>query len=186
MKYQDNELFDLFNPFIADVPGFPKEGIIFKDITPILHNADIYHKAIDAFIEIAKELEFDKILAADARGFLFGAPLAYALNKGLVIARKPGKLPRPGVEATYQLEYGSNSLLVSEESIHPGEKILIIDDLLATGGSANAMAELVKKCKATPIACIFFVELCLLKGREKILKENNIDSYSLVKYIDVL
>ena len=186
MKYQNNELFEYFDSIIADVPNFPKDGIIFKDITPILHDKESFKKAIDAFIDMAKEFDFDKVLAADARGFLFGSPVAYALNKGLAIARKPGKLPRPGKSCSYDLEYGSNTLLVSEGAINPGEKVLVIDDLLATGGSAYAMCDLIKQSGATPVACLFLVELCLLKGKENILNKCGVNSYSIVKYIDVM
>ena len=186
MKYQNNELFEYFDSIIADVPDFPKAGIIFKDITPVLEDKGAFKKAVDAFIDMAKEFDFDKVLAADARGFLFGAPVAYALNKGLSVARKPGKLPRPGKSCSYDLEYGSNTLLISEGSIKPGEKVLVIDDLLATGGSAYAMCDLVKQSNATPVACLFLVELCLLKGTENIKNKVGVDSYSLVKYIDVM
>lgn len=186
MKYQDNELFEYFDSIIADVPDFPKPGIIFKDVTPVLHDKDAFKKAIDAFIEMAKDFKFDKVLAADARGFLFGAPVAYALNKGLVVARKPGKLPRPGKQCSYDLEYGTNTMIISEGAINPGERILVIDDLLATGGSAYAMCNLVKQSEATPVACLFLVELCLLKGKENIKEKEGVESYSLVKYIDVM
>ena len=186
MKYQNNELFDYFDRYIADVPDFPKEGIIFKDITPILHDKEVFKKVIDTFIEIAKELDFDKVLAADARGFIFGAPVAYAMNKGLVIARKPGKLPRPGKSCSYDLEYGSNTLLISEGAINPGEKVLVIDDLLATGGSAYAMVDLIDQSGGTAVACLFLVELCLLKGAEYVKNKKGVPSYSLVKFIDVM
>lgn len=186
MKYQNNELFEYFDSIIADVPGFPKEGIIFKDITPILHDKEAFKKSIDAFIDMAKEFEFDKVLAADARGFLFGAPVAYALNKALAISRKPGKLPRPGNSCSYDLEYGTNTMTISEGAIEPGEKVLIIDDLLATGGSAYAMCDLVKQSGGTPVGCLFLIELCLLKGREYIKEKSGVETYSLVKYIDVM
>lgn len=186
MKYQDNELFDYYNNIIADVPDFPKPGIIFKDVTPVLHDKEAFRNVINCFVEMAKDLEFDKVIAADARGFVFGAPVAYAMNKGLVIARKPGKLPRPGIKCEYELEYGKNVLLISEDAIKPGEKVLVIDDLLATGGSAYAMCDLVIQSGATPVACFFLVELCLLKGREFIKKKSGVESYSLVKYIDVM
>ena len=186
MKYQNNELFEYFNSIIADVPDFPKPGIIFKDVTPILHDKDAFKKAIDSLVDIAKEFEFDKVLAADARGFLFGAPVAYALNKGMAVARKPGKLPRPGKKCSYELEYGTNTMIISVDAINPGERVLVIDDLLATGGSAYAMCDLVKQSDATPVACLFIVELCLLKGGENIEKKTGVKSYSLVKYIDVM
>ena len=186
MKYQNNELFEYFDSIIADVPDFPKAGIIFKDITPVLENKEAFKKAIDAYIDIAKEFEFDKVLAADARGFIFGAPIAYSLNKGLVVARKPGKLPRPGKSCSYDLEYGSNTLLISEGAINPGEKVLVIDDLLATGGSAYAMCDLVTQSGGKPVACVFLVELCLLNGAEHIEQKTGVKSYSLVKYIDVM
>ena len=171
-----------FKSHIATIPNFPKEGIMFRDITPTLENGVVFKDCIDSLAEIAKNYDFNKIICADARGFIFGAALAYKLGKGIICARKPGKLPRPGFEYSYTLEYGKNTMLISEQSFEENEKVLIVDDLLATGGSAMAMVELVKKSKAIPVAAMFYIELPDLKGRELIKKAADIDIHSLVRF----
>ena len=171
-----------FKKYIATIEDFPKKGIMFRDVTPTLENEEAFKNCIDSLGELASKYEFDKIVCADARGFLFGAPLAYSLNKGLVIARKPGKLPRPGVSYSYTLEYGENTMVISQGSIKEGDRLLIVDDLLATGGSAIAMIEMAKQEKAIPIAAIFYIELPDLKGSEAIKKAMNIPVESLVMF----
>ena len=171
-----------FKKYIATIPNFPKEGIMFRDVTPTLENPEAFRESIDAFAEISSQYDFNKIICADARGFLFGAALAYKLHKGLVVARKPGKLPRPGFEYSYTLEYGENTLIISADSIKENDKVLVLDDLLATGGSAIAMIELVKKSKATPVAALFYIELPDLNGEKAIKKAKNIPVHSLVKF----
>ena len=171
-----------FKQYIATIPNFPKEGIMFRDVLPTLENNIVFKDCIDSLAEIVEKYDFNKIICADARGFLFGSALAYKLNKGLVAARKPGKLPRPGSEASYTLEYGKNSLLISEGSILKNDKVLVVDDLLATGGSAAAMIELVKMSGATPVAAVFYIELPDLNGRETIKKASDIPVHSLVEY----
>ena len=171
-----------FKNYIATIPDFPKEGIMFRDITPTLENGPVFRDCIDALSELASKYDFDKIICADARGFLLGAPLAYKLNKGLVIARKPNKLPRPGFDYSYTLEYGKNTLLISEDSLKENDKVLVVDDLLATGGSALSMIELVKMSKAIPVSAIFYIELPDLNGREVIKKAADIDIHSLVNF----
>ncbi len=158
------------NSHIADVPGFPKEGIIFKDITPVFEDPAYANATIEAMLDELHNagIEFDKIVAPESRGFLFGVPLSFKSVRPLVIARKPGKLPRPGVSATYSLEYGTATLVISKDSIKPGERVLVIDDLLATGGSANACCELIEKSGATVAGCCFYIELTPLKGRDAI------------------
>ena len=167
---------------IASIVDFPKKGIIFRDVTKTLEDAEAFHNCIDDMAELAKDFDFNKIICADARGFIFGAALAYKLNKALSVARKPNKLPRPGHSYNYTLEYGENTMLISEDSILPGEKCLIVDDLLATGGSALAMVELVKKSQAVPVASIFYIELPDLHGKEVIKKGCDIPVLSLVKF----
>ena len=173
---------EYFKKFVATIPNFPKEGIMFRDITPTLENAEAFKEAIDSLAFIASQYDFNKIICADARGFLFGSALAYKLNKGLITARKPGKLPRPGLEFSYTLEYGENTLIISEDSLNKNDRVLVLDDLLATGGSAAAMIELVKMAKATPVAAMFYIELPDLNGREVIKKANDIPVHSLVKF----
>ncbi len=155
---------------ICDVPGFPKEGIIFKDITPVFEDPAYAYAVIELMAQELhdKGIEFDKIIAPESRGFLFGVPLSIVTRRPLILARKPGKLPRPGVSASYALEYGEATLVITKDSIKPGEKVVIVDDLLATGGSANACAALAEKSGATVVGCAFYLELTPLKGREKI------------------
>ena len=164
---------------IRDVPDFPKKGIIFKDITTLLQNGPMFKKAIDAMANRYKDKKIDKIVAIEARGFLIGAPLAYKLNIGIVPIRKKGKLPYKTVNATYELEYGTDTLEVHEDAINQGERVLIIDDLLATGGTANATADLVKNLKGDIAGIAFLIELTFLSGIKQ-LKEY--DVFSLIKY----
>lgn len=171
-----------FKKYIATIENFPKKGIMFRDVTPTLEDKEAFKNCIDSLAELANEYEFDKIICADARGFIFGSPLAYKMNKGLVIARKPNKLPRPGINYSYTLEYGENTLVISEGSIKEGDRLLVVDDLLATGGSAVAMIEMAKMAKAIPVAAIFYVELPDLKGSEVIKKAINIPVKSLVEF----
>lgn len=171
-----------FKKHIATIPNFPKEGIMFRDIAPTLENGVVFKDCIDSLAELANQYDFNKIICADARGFIFGAALAYKLAKGLIVARKPGKLPRPGFEYSYTLEYGKNILLISQGSISENDRVLVIDDLLATGGSATAMVELIEMSKATPVAAIFYIELIDLKGRDLIKKASDIPVHSLVQY----
>lgn len=158
--------------YIRSVPGFPKEGIVFKDIIPVFENIDYCQKVIDVMVDELKDnkIEFNKIICPEARGFLFGVPLGLATKAGIVLARKPGKLPLPGTKISYELEYGSEALEISKDSIQPGDKVLIVDDLLATGGSAKALAQIVELSHATVAGILFYVELTPLKGREELNK----------------
>ena len=162
------EVISLADKYIRDVPGFPKPGIIFKDITPVFENPEYCQKTIDVMVEEIKNnnIEFDKIICPEARGFLFGVPLGLALQKPVILARKPGKLPLPGMRIDYQLEYGTESLEISKGALNPGEKVLIVDDLLATGGSAKALSALTENSNASVAGIIFYIELTPLKGRE--------------------
>ena len=171
-----------FKKYVATIPDFPKPGIQFRDISPTLEDKEAFKESIDSLAEICSKYEFDKIICADARGFIFGGAVAYKLNKGMVVARKPGKLPRPGFSYSYTLEYGKNTLLISEGSIKENERVIIIDDLLATGGSASAMIELVKMSKAIPVAALFYIELPNLNGRANMKKVSDIPIYSLVEF----
>ena len=154
--------------YIVDVNDFPKKGIVFKDITPVFENNKAFQKAIDEMASLVEEDDFDKIICADARGFLVGSALAYKLNKGLILARKPGKLPRPGYESHYELEYGSNSLVISVDSIKKGDRLLLTDDLLATGGSAQCMYDLAKGAGGEIVSAVFLVILESLEGETKL------------------
>jgi len=153
---------------IRDVPDFPVEGIIFKDIMPILANTDLFEEAMDIFIDRYKGKGIDKIAAIDARGFLFGSALAYEIGAGVVPIRKKGKLPYETLEESYELEYGTATLAVHVDAIIKGEKILLIDDLLATGGTASASAKLIERLGGELVEICFLVELAFLNGRDQL------------------
>ncbi|MCK4668348.1 adenine phosphoribosyltransferase [Candidatus Dependentiae bacterium] len=161
--------------YIRDVPDFPKEGIIFKDITTLLKDPKAFKDAVDTIAELYKDKGITKVVGIESRGFIFGAPLAYLIGAGFVIVRKPGKLPAETLSESYELEYGTDSIEIHKDAIEPGEKVLIIDDLLATGGTAKATAAVVKKLKGDIIGIAFLIELEFLKGIKK-LEEYNITS----------
>lgn len=163
---------------IRAIEDYPKKGVIFRDITTLLKDKDAFNKAVDEMAEkIDKDV--DKIIGIEARGFIFGAALAYKLNKGFVPVRKPGKLPWDKVSESYELEYGEDSIEIHKDAIEAGEKIVIVDDLLATGGTSKACINLVEKLKGEVSSAIFLVELEDLKGRE-ILSGTRVES--IIKY----
>lgn len=165
--------------YIEDVPDFPKKGIIFKDITPIITDGEAFKYVINEMAKIAKKLKVNKIVGPEARGFIFGCPVANKLKIGFVPVRKPGKLPRETVSIEYDLEYGTNILSIHKDALVESDRVLIIDDLLATGGTTKATVDLVKKLNAKVCGVCCIIELLDLKGKEKI---EDIDVYSLVKY----
>ncbi len=164
---------------IRDIPDFPKKGIIFKDITTLLKDPKRFKQAVDAMYKQYKGKKIDAVVCVEARGFIFGAVLAYKLNAGLVLVRKKGKLPYKTYEVTYSLEYGQDTLAIHQDSVKVNGKVLIVDDVLATGGTISAVCKLLKKCKAKIIGIGFLIELEFLKGRKK-LKGYPINS--LIKY----
>jgi len=151
---------------IREVPDFPKPGVSFKDITPLIENGLAFHAAVDGMARATEDIDFDRVLSAEARGFVFGTALAYRAKKGLVLARKPNKLPRKTISASYELEYGSNALEVHADAITPGTRVLVVDDLLATGGTARAMCRLVENARGVVAGVAFLIELRYLGGRE--------------------
>jgi adenine phosphoribosyltransferase len=153
---------------IRKIPDYPKKGILFYDITPLLGNGKAFQHVIDAMYEQTKELRPTKIVSAEARGFIFGAPLALRFGIGFVPIRKPGKLPYKTVSASYDLEYGSNTLCMHEDALTAEDRALIVDDVLATGGTAQAMAKLVEQQGAAVAGFALLMELDALKGREKL------------------
>lgn len=153
---------------VRDVPDFPKPGILFKDITPILSDPAIFRLAIDGFVEATRPLGADKIVGIDARGFLFGAPVAYALGLGFVPVRKKGKLPYHCESAEYELEYGAAIVEMHTDALRRGERVVLIDDLLATGGTAAAAIRLVEKMGGAVIESQFLIELTFLGGRRNL------------------
>jgi adenine phosphoribosyltransferase len=156
------------NQFIADVPDFPKPGILFKDITPLMSNGPAFQYATEKFVTFAKTQGATMIVGPEARGFIFGCPIASQMGIGFVPVRKPGKLPRETIEQEYALEYGTNVLSMHKDAIQPGEKVLIVDDLLATGGTMKATIDLVERLGGEVVGLAFLIELTFLHGRELI------------------
>lgn len=159
---------DAVKKAIRDVPDFPEKGIIFKDITPVLSDPELFREILEDLAGRYKESRIDKIAAVESRGFIFGSVLAFMLGAGLVPVRKKGKLPAKTIEASYALEYGTATLEIHTDAIAKGERVLIIDDLLATGGTAAATASMVEKLGGEIVEIAFLIELAFLKGREKI------------------
>ncbi len=153
---------------VRNVPDFPKPGILFKDITPLLQDAEAFRQAIDRMADAWAGKKIDVVLGIEARGFLFASALAYKLNAGLVIVRKPGKLPYKTKSVTYALEYGTDSLQIHDDAIRAGQRVLIVDDVLATGGTVKAVTELVRQFNADIAGIAFLSELAFLRGREKL------------------
>jgi adenine phosphoribosyltransferase len=170
--------FDL-RSFVRDIPDFPREGIVFKDITPLLLDPLALDAAVTGLVAYAEPLGVDFVVAAEARGFLLGGALARQLGAGFVPARKPGKLPHDTVSAEYTLEYGINALEVHADALAGGARVLVHDDLLATGGTARALCDLVSELGAEIVGAAFLVELSFLKGRERLAPH---DVYSLIEY----
>lgn len=154
--------------YVRDIQDFPKEGILFKDITPLLNDPIATKKAVTILVESLKGQKIDKVVGAESRGFFFGILLAQELNAGFVPVRKPKKLPYETISASYELEYGTDSLEMHTDAIKKGDRILIHDDVLATGGTAKAVCELVEKLGGEIVQCNFLMELSFLNGREKI------------------
>ena len=161
--------------YIAAIKDFPKEGILFRDMTPLLQDKDAMKYTIDKISEFAKSVGAEVVAGPEARGFIFGTPVAYGLNIGFVPVRKPGKLPRKTIDYNYDLEYGTNTLCMHEDAIKKGQKVIIIDDLLATGGTVEAAIKLIEQLGGEVVGLAFLIELDDLKGREK-LKGYNVMS----------
>lgn len=160
---------------VRDIPDFPQKGILFRDITPILQDPDALNEAIRQICEQLEGLDFDYVLGPESRGFIFGVPVAYAMHKGFIPVRKPGKLPCEVVRTEYELEYGSNVLEMHADALKKGDKVVIVDDLIATGGTSEAICKLVESVGAEVVAMSFVIELCDLNGRE-LLKDYDVKS----------
>ena len=161
--------------YVISIPDFPSPGIIFRDVTSILQDGEGLHLAIDQLLEMVKDVDFDVIVGAESRGFIFGMPLAYNLKKGFVPVRKKGKLPAEVISKEYALEYGTAVIEVHKDAIQPGQKVVIVDDLLATGGTAKAIIEMVESVGAEVVGLAFLIELDFLHGRD-VLEGYNISS----------
>ncbi len=166
---------------IRDIPDFPKPDIIFKDITPVLQDPEGLRACIDTIAARYANLNISAVVGMESRGFIFGAPIAYKLGCGFIPVRKPGKLPYKTLKIDYCLEYGTDSLEIHADSITPGANVLIVDDLLATGGTAAATVELVEQTGGKVVGCAFVVELDFLKGRAPLIAKG-LDVFSLVNY----
>lgn len=164
---------------IRDVPDFPKEGIIFKDITTLTKNAEAFREVIDILAEHYADEEIDVVVAVEARGYIFGAPLAYKLGAGFTPIRKEGKLPAETVQEEYELEYGTDSVEVHRDGIEPAQRVLIVDDLIATGGSAAATARLVERLGGEVVGIAFLIELTFLNGVDKL---RDYDVFTIIQY----
>lgn len=167
--------------FIRDIPDFPIKGIVFKDITTLLKSAKGLKTASDELYELAKDKNITKVVGIESRGFIFGSSLAEKLDAGFVPIRKPGKLPAETLSETYTLEYGEDTIEIHKDSIEPGDKVLLHDDLLATGGTMEASAKLIEKMGGEIVQISFLIELSFLKGREKL---EQYDVHSLIQYAD--
>ncbi len=164
---------------IRDIPDFPVKGVLFRDITSLLKDIDAFNESLERMAEIIKEKKVDKIIGIEARGFIFAAPIAYKLKVPLNLIRKPGKLPAETVSESYKLEYGENTVEIHKDAITKGDKVVICDDLLATGGTAKASAQLVTRLGGEVVSILFLIELTDLKGRDK-LKDYPVDT--ILKY----
>ena len=158
---------DLYK-YVASIPDYPEKGIIFRDILPLMANGEAYKQATDELVDYAKNKNVDMVVGPEARGFIVGCPIARELGVGFAPARKKGKLPRKAISASYTLEYSTATLQMEEDSIKPGQRVLVVDDLLATGGTISATIEMVEKMGGIVVGCAFLIELKDLNGREKI------------------
>jgi adenine phosphoribosyltransferase len=165
--------------YIQDIPDFPKPGIVFKDITPLFLDHEALRYAVDELADYARSREIDYVVSAEARGFVLGAAVAVAADAGFILARKPGKLPREVSSVEYQLEYGVDALEVHSDAVRGGSRVLVHDDLLATGGTAGALCELVEQRGGVVAGCAFVIELAFLSGRERLA---DYDVHSLLSY----
>jgi adenine phosphoribosyltransferase len=175
----NNKDIDSIRKAIRDIPDFPRPGIVFKDITPLLGDGPLFAKTIDVLAERYRDKKIDMVLGIESRGFIVGAALAYKLGAGFCVVRKPGKLPYDTHSASYELEYGTDSLEIHIDAIAQNAQVLIVDDLIATGGTAAATAQLVSKLGGEVVECAFVIELSFLKGRDKLQPYG---VFSLVQY----
>ena len=177
---REDEFMKTVADYIKTIPDFPKPGILFRDVTSVLDDAEGFKLAIDELDKLLDGVDYDIIAGVESRGFLFGAPLAYNNDKPFALVRKKGKLPRETVEESYSLEYGTATIELHKDAIKPGDKVIIIDDLIATGGTVEAAAKLVERLGGEVVKMIFLIELTDLKGREYL---KNYDVASVVQYV---
>ena len=161
--------------YVASIPDYPEKGVLFRDISPLMADGEAYHQATDQIVQFARDKGVEMIVGPEARGFIVGCPVAFELGVGFAPARKKGKLPRETVKAEYSLEYGKSALYMHKDAIKPGQKVVIIDDLIATGGTTEAIIKLIEELGGEVVKIVFLMELKGLKGREK-LKGYNVDA----------
>ncbi len=154
--------------YVRSIPDFPEEGIIFRDVTSVLQDADGLHMAIDMMMDKVKDIDFDVVVGPESRGFIFGVPIAYNLHKPFIPVRKKGKLPCETISVEYELEYGTATIEMHKDAIKPGQKVLIVDDLMATGGTIEAIIKLVNELGGEVVGTVFLMELAGLEGRKKL------------------
>lgn len=172
-------MLDMLKDCIRDVPDFPQVGIVFKDITPLLGDPRAFNRVINILADRYMGQHIDRIVGVEARGFILGAALAYKLNTGLILVRKPGKLPAATLRTTYELEYGADQLEIHRDALQPGARVVLVDDVIATGGTIRAAIELVKDLQCEIVELAFLIELCALNGRSR-LQGHQI--FSLLQY----
>jgi adenine phosphoribosyltransferase len=175
----DPKMIEELKSEIREIPDWPKKGILFYDVTTLLKQGKCFKQTIDGLVAPYQNRQIDLVLGMEARGFIFAPTVAYALQAGFVPVRKPGKLPAEKLQVNYELEYGTDSLEIHQDAVMPGQRVLIVDDLIATGGTARAVAEMVETMEATVVGIAFVVELTFLKGRDKL---GRYDVHSLLKY----
>lgn len=167
--------------YITSIPDYPEAGVVFKDITPLFADPQALRASIDRIKDEFKDCHVDKVIGAEARGFMMGTPVAYALKAGFVPARKPGKLPRETISQCYDLEYGTSTLHIHKDALNPSDNVLIVDDLIATGGTAVAQAKLIEQSGANLVGMAFLMELEFLNPRDLVNKETDCKLFSLIK-----
>jgi adenine phosphoribosyltransferase len=172
-------MLDMLKAKIRDIPDFPQKGVIFKDITPLLGDPQAFNTAINLLANRYIGCHVDRIVGVEARGFILGAALAYKLNTGLILVRKPGKLPAETLKAIYELEYGADQLEVHRDAIPPGSRVVLVDDLIATGGTICATIDLIKGLQCEIVELAFLIELCSLQGRQRL---QGYEVFSLLQY----
>ena len=165
--------------YVVTIPDFPEPGIMFRDITSVIQDPEGLKLAVDGLVDLVKDLDFDLVIGPESRGFIFGVPVAYLLGKGFVPVRKKGKLPRETMSQKYDLEYGQAEVEIHKDAVRPGQKVVIVDDLIATGGSAEAAVKLVEKLGGQVVRMVFVMELAGLEGRKKL---DGYDVESLIVY----
>jgi len=179
IKIKEGIIMKELKDYVRTIPDFPKPGIMFRDITTVVHDADGFELAVDSMIDCIKDIDFDVFALAESRGFIFGSAMAYKLHKPIALIRKKGKLPAATISQEYELEYGTAEIEMHTDAVQPGQRVVVIDDLIATGGTLKASCQLVEKLGGEVVGIVALMELCGLNGRE-VLKDYRVDT--VLKY----